>query len=162
MLKSQNPDKYYPSNVGLKLFEDEETSLLEDLSKNIDIEKIAQNHNTTVGAINSTRRKIGHKWHVKKISDEEKKIYDEEKKISDEKKKIYKQEIIEKAKLYEKTIKQAMDKIKYYNSKILTDTKKKDTNKKKPILLESEKTEFKNAIKELTTTLKEAAEMKID
>ena len=155
MLKSQNPDKYYPSNVGLKLFEDEETSLLEDLSKNIDIEKIAQNHNTTVGAINSTRRKIGHKWHVKKISDEEKKI-------SDEKKKIYKQEIIEKTKLYEKTIKQAMDKIKYYNSKILTDTKKKDTNKKKPILLESEKTEFKNAIKELTTTLKEAAEMKID
>ena len=155
MLKSQNPDKEYPSNVGLKLFEHEETRLLEDLSKNIDIEKIAQNHNTTVGTINSTRRKIGHKWHVKKISDEEKKF-------SDEKKKKYKQEIIEKTKLYEKTIKQAMDKIKYYNSKTLTDTKKKDTNKKKPILLESEKTELKNAIKELTTTLKEAAEMKID
>jgi hypothetical protein len=154
MLKSQNPDKEYPSNVGMKLFEHEETSLLEDFSKNIDIEKIAQNHNITVGAINSTRRKIGHKWHVKKISDEEKKI-------SDEKKKIYKQEIIEKTKLYEKTIKQAMDKIKYYNSKILTDTKKKDTKKKKPILLESEITEFKNAMKELTTTLKEAAEMKI-
>jgi len=49
-----------------------------------------------------------------------------------------------------------MNKIKYYNSKKLTDTKKK------PILLESEKTELKNAIKELTTTLKEAAEMKID
>jgi hypothetical protein len=34
MLKSQNPDKEYPSNICLKWFEDEETILLEELKKN--------------------------------------------------------------------------------------------------------------------------------
>jgi hypothetical protein len=68
MLKSQNPDKEYPSNIGVKWFEDEETILLEELNKNMDIEIIAQNHNRTIGGINSRRREIANKMYLKNIS----------------------------------------------------------------------------------------------
>ena len=67
MLKSQNPDKEYPSNIGLKWFEDEETILLEELKKNTDIEIIAQNHNRTRGGINSRRKEIAYKMYLKNI-----------------------------------------------------------------------------------------------
>ena len=42
MLKSQNPDKEYPSNIWKKWTDEEETILLEELSKNIDIQVISQ------------------------------------------------------------------------------------------------------------------------
>jgi hypothetical protein len=61
MLKSQNPDKDYPSNTGQKWTDEEETLLLEELSKNIDIQLIAQYHNRTIGGINSRRREIAYK-----------------------------------------------------------------------------------------------------
>ncbi len=131
MLKSQNPDKEYPSNIGLKWFEDEETILLEELNKNTDIEIIAQNHNRTIGGINSRRREIAYKMYLKNISIEE---------------------IIEKTKLDEECIKQIIDKRKNYNSKKITYTKK-------PISLESEIAEMKNDIKELKITIQKILEM---
>ena len=131
MLKSQNPDKEYPSNIGLKWFEDEETILLEELKKNTDIEIIAQNHNRTIGGINSRRKEIAYKMYLKNISIEE---------------------IIEKTKLDEECIKQTIDKRKNYNSNKITETKK-------PISLETEIAEIKNDIKELKNTIKEMIEM---
>ena len=131
MLKSQNPDKEYPSNIGLTWFEDEETILLEELNKNTDIEIIAQNHNRTIGGINSRRKVIAYKMYLKNISIEE---------------------IIEKTKLDEECIKQTIDKRKNYNSTKITEIKK-------PISLESEIIEMKNEIKELKNTIKEMVEM---
>jgi len=61
MLKSQNPDKDYPSNTGQKWTDEEETLLLESLSKNIDIQAIAQCHNRTIGGINARRKEIAYK-----------------------------------------------------------------------------------------------------
>jgi hypothetical protein len=58
MLKSQNPDKEYPASTGQKWTDDEEKLLLEELSKNMDIETIAQTHKRTIGGINS-RLKVG-------------------------------------------------------------------------------------------------------
>lgn len=131
MLKSQNPDKEYPSNIGLKWFEDEETILLEELSKNIDIETIAQNHTRTTGGINARRRQIAYNMYLKNISIEE---------------------IMEKTKLDEECMKQIINKIKNYNPKKTTETKT-------IILLEREITEMKNDIKELKNTIKELVEM---
>ena len=131
MLKSQNPDKEYPSNIGLTWFEDEETILLEELNKNTDIEIIAQNHNRTIGGINSRRKVIAYKMYLKNISIEE---------------------IIEKTKLDEECIKQTIYKRKNYNSTKITEIKK-------PISLESEIIEMKNDIKELKNTIKEMVEM---
>ena len=131
MLKSQNPDKEYPSNIGLKWFEDEETILLEELSKNIDIETIAQNHTRTTGGINARLRQIAYNMYLKNISIEE---------------------IMEKTKLDEECMKQIINKIKNYNPKKTTETKT-------IILLEREITEMKNDIKELKNTIKELVEM---
>jgi hypothetical protein len=61
LLKSINPDKEYPSNMGQRWTDDEEEILLEELSKNIDINVIAQNHNRTVGGINFRRGLIAYK-----------------------------------------------------------------------------------------------------
>ena len=70
-LKMENPDKEYPSNIGLTWFEDEETILLEELNKNIDIETISQKHKRTIGGINARRREIAYKMYLKNISIEE-------------------------------------------------------------------------------------------
>ena len=72
-LKMENPDKEYPSNsnIGLTWFEDEDTILLEELNKNIDIETISQNHKRTIGGINARRREIAYKMYLKNISIEE-------------------------------------------------------------------------------------------
>ena len=134
MLKSQNPDKEYPSNIGLKWFEDEETILLEELNKNIDIETISQNHKRTIGGINSRRREIAYKMYLKNISMEE---------------------IIEKTKLDLETINQTINKRINYNSKKMTEPKN-------TISLESEIAEMKNDIKELKNTIKELVEMMKD
>ena len=70
-LKSQNPDKNYPSNTGQKWTDEEESLLLEELSKGINIEIIAQSHKRTIGGINSRRREIAYKLHVKNTFMEE-------------------------------------------------------------------------------------------
>ena len=71
MMKIQNPEKEYPSNMGQKWTDEEEALLLEELNKNIDIETISQTHNRTIGGINSRRREIAYKMYFKNISIEE-------------------------------------------------------------------------------------------
>jgi hypothetical protein len=71
IIKSQNPDKENSSNIGLKWFEDEDTMLLKELNKNIDIETIAQNHNRTIGDINSRCKEVAYKMYLKNITKEQ-------------------------------------------------------------------------------------------
>jgi valyl-tRNA synthetase len=133
MIKSQNPDKVYPSKLGQKWSYEEETALLDALNKNIDIEIIAQNHNRSKGGIYSRRQHIAYRMYLKNISIEE---------------------IIEKTKLDEKCIKKIIEKKESY---IPTPTAIKET--KKPLTVESEVSELKNEIKELKNTIKGLVEM---
>jgi hypothetical protein len=71
MVRIQNEDKEYPSNMGQKWTDEEETLLLRELNNDIDIETIAQKHNRTIGGINSRRREIAYKMYLKNISAEE-------------------------------------------------------------------------------------------
>ena len=133
MLKSQNPDKEYPSNTGQKWTDEEEKILLEELNKNIDIELIATMHNRTTGGIYARRKEIAYKLHSNNISMEE---------------------IIMKTKLDEyqiiETIKTRQNNPK--KCKTITETKTLFS-------IESEIYEMKNDIKELKNTIKELVEM---
>jgi hypothetical protein len=131
MLKLENPDKEYTSNIGLTWFEDEETILLEELNNNIDIKTIARNHSRTIGSINARRREIAYKMYLKNISIEE---------------------IIEKTKLDLRTINKKIDSKRNYNSIKMTKTKN-------TISLESEIDEMKNDIKELKNIIKDLVKM---
>ena len=133
MLKSQNPDKEYPSNMGKKWTDEEETLLLEELSKNIDIQVIAQRHNRTTGGINAKRREIAYKLYSNNNSMEEIML----------KTKLDEDEIIE-------TIKRRQNNPKKCKSV---------TEIKKPFSIESEIDEIKNDIKELKNTINELVEM---
>ena len=68
IIKSQNQDKDYPSNVGQKWTDLEETILLEELDKNININIIAQNHNRMIGGIISRQKEIAYKMYLKNYS----------------------------------------------------------------------------------------------
>jgi len=68
IIKSQNPDKAYPSNVGQKWTDQEETLLLEELDKNFNINIIAQNHNRMRGGIISRQKEIAYKMYLKNYS----------------------------------------------------------------------------------------------
>ena len=132
MLKAQNPDKDYPSNTGQKWTDEEEGLLLEELSKNIDIQQIAKSHNRTTGGINARRRQIAYKLHSNKISMEE---------------------IILKTKLEEDQI---IEIIKRQNN---VNKCKSVREINPPFSIESEIDEMKNDIKELKNTLRELVEM---
>lgn len=138
MLKSQNPDKEYPSNIGLPWFEDEEAILLEELNKNIDIETIAQKHNRTIGGINSRLRQIVYKMYLKKISIEE---------------------IIKQTKLDAESINQIVDKRKNYNSKKITELKNTNSIESEIADLKNDINELKNDIRELKNITKGLVEM---
>ena len=71
MVRISNEDTEYPSNMGQKWSDEEEILLLEELNNNIDIETIAQKHSRTIGGINSRRREIAYKMHLKNVSIEE-------------------------------------------------------------------------------------------
>ena len=131
MLKSQNPDKNYPSNTGQKWTDEEETLLLEELSKNIDIQLIAQCHNRTTGGINARRRVIAYK------------LYSNNNSIED---------IILKTKLDEDQIIETIKKLQNNPKKC-----KSVTEIKTPFSIEID--EMKNDIKELKNTIKELVEM---
>ena len=133
MLKSQNPDKEYPSNTGQKWTDEEETLLLEELSKNTDIQAIAQCHNRTTGGINARRREIAYKLYSNNISMEEIIL----------KTKLNEHQIIE-------TIKRRQTNVKKCKSV---------TEIKKPFSIESKIDEMKNDIKELKNTINEIVEM---
>ena len=133
MLKSQNPDKDYPSRTGEKWSDKEETLLLEELSKNIDIQVIAQCHNRTTGGINSRRVEIAYKLYRNNSSIKE---------------------IILKTKLDEDQIIETIKKRQNNPKKC-----KSVTEIKRPFSIESEIDEMKNDIKELKNTIKELVEM---
>lgn len=133
-LKSQNPDKDYPSRTGERWSDKEDTLLLEELSKNIDIQVIAQCHNRTTGGINSRRYEIAYKLYNNNISMEE---------------------IIFKTKLNEGQIIETYDKKrqkKHIKCKSVTEIKKSFS-------IESEISEMKNEIKDLKNTIKELVQM---
>jgi hypothetical protein len=134
-LKSQNPDKNYPSNTGQKWTDEEESLLLEELSKGINIEIIAQSHKRTIGGINSRRREIAYKLHVKNTSIEE---------------------IIMKTKLNEDEITETINKRKNNPKKSKSIEK---TEIKSTFSIEEEITEMKNDIKELKNIMKELMEL---
>jgi hypothetical protein len=71
MLKTQNPDKAYPSNLGQKWTFEEEELLLEELSKDIDIKTIAINHNRTEGAIYARQKQMSYEMYLSNISYDE-------------------------------------------------------------------------------------------
>ena len=60
-----------PSMLGSKWSPEEETQLLEELNKNIEMKTIAQIHNRTMGGIQSRRKLIAYKLYVKNVSVEE-------------------------------------------------------------------------------------------
>jgi hypothetical protein len=138
MVKIQNPEKEYPSNMGQKWTDEEETLLLEELNKNTDIETIAQTHNRTIGGINSRRLEISYKMYLKNVSMEE---------------------IIKQTKLHDECIRQIIEKRQNNNPKKPISIKSEITEIKKPISIKSEIAEMKNEIKELKNTIKELVEM---
>jgi hypothetical protein len=133
MLKSQNPEKEYPSNTGQKWTNEEESLLLEELSKNIDIHLIAQFHNRTAGGINARRGQIAYKLYSNNNSMEE---------------------IILKTKLDEDQIIETIKKQQNKSKKC-----KSVTEIKKPFSIESEIYKIKNDINDLKNTLNELVEM---
>ena len=133
MLKSQKSVEWDTSNARQKWTDKEETLLLEELSKNIDIQLIAQSHNRTTGGINARRREIAYKLYCNNNSMEEIIL----------KTKLNKDHIIE-------TIKKRKNNPREYKSVIEI---------KKPFSIENEIYEMKNDIKELKNTIKELVEM---
>ncbi len=133
MLKSQNPDKEYPSNTGQKWTYEEETLLLEELSKNNDIQQIAQSHNRTIGGINARRKEIAYKLYSNNNSIEQ---------------------IILKTKLDKDQIIETIKKQKNNPKKC-----KSVTEITKPFSIESGIDEIKNDIKELKNTIQELVGM---
>ena len=133
MLKSQNSDKDYPSNRGAKWTDEEEILLLEELSKNIDIQLIAQCHHRTTGGINARCKEIAYK------------LYSNHNSMED---------IILKTKLDEDQIIETIKKRQNNPKKCKSVTKIKT-----PLSIESEIYEMKNDINELKNTMKELVEI---
>jgi hypothetical protein len=129
-LKSQNPDKEYPSNIGQKWTIEEENILLEELDKNIDINLIAQAHNRTIGGIIGRQKDIAYKMHINKTPIEE---------------------IIIKTKLSQELILETIEK--------KETIAKKETTKSKMGSLENEVIEMKMEINDLKNTINELIEM---
>lgn len=131
MRQSHNPEKDIQSNVNQKWFENEEALLLKELNQHMDITIIAQNHNRKMGAINSRRKEITYKMFLKNMSIEE---------------------IVEKTKLDEGSIKQTIENRKIYSLR-------KTTESKKPFSLESEMADIEKEMNKLKNTIQELVEM---
>ena len=142
MLKSQNPDKDYPINMGKKWTDEEENTLLQELDKNIDIETIAQQHSRTIGGINCRRKDIAYTMYLQNISIEE---------------------IIIKTKLNNEQITETITKKENTPKRVKVKTEPIIQPKKlfqpKKLSLENEVTEMRIEIKELKSTIKELVEM---
>jgi hypothetical protein len=142
MVRISNEDKEYPSNMGQKWSDEEETLLLEELNNNIDIETIAQKHSRTIGGINSRRQEISYRLYLKNVSIEE---------------------IIKQTKLDYNCIEQTIQKRQNNNQKKIK-TKEIDNvfisiNKKDYVDLQNDVKNMKNDIKEIKNTLGELVQM---
>ncbi len=138
MIKSRNPDKKYPSNVGQKWTQDEESLLLNELDQNIDLKIIAENHKRTTGGIKSRCKCIAYKMHLNNIPHDE---------------------ILQKTKLDVKTLEQTIEKRNNFQLGV---------NKKKSTKIKTEKqtsssnidiNEMKNDIIELKKTINEMSQI---
>jgi hypothetical protein len=136
MLKTKNPDKDYPTNMGQKWTDEEENTLLQELDKNINIEIIAQTHNRTIGGIRGRQRTIAYNMYVKKVSIEE---------------------IIRKTKLDKEQIMETITRKENPQKKVKMTQEPKIEPKK--VSLENEIIEMRSEIKELKNTIKELVEM---
>ena len=128
MIKIQNEDKEYPSNVGQKWTDQEEILLLEELDKNININIIAQNHNRMVGGIICRQKEIAYKMYLKNSSIEE---------------------IVQKTKLDNESIKQIIERKNKKNSQIKTFSIENEITE-----IKNDVKELKNVIKELVEMMK--------
>jgi hypothetical protein len=142
MVRISNEDTEYSSNMGQKWSDEEEILLLEELNNNIDVETIAQKHSRTIGGINSRRREIAYKMHLKNVSIEE---------------------IIKQTKLDYDSIKQTIQKRENHKSTKIK-TKEIDNvfisiNKNDYIELQNDVKNMKNDIKIIKNTLGELVEM---
>jgi hypothetical protein len=141
MLKSQKLNKTYSyshdvpihiqSNVGKKWTDEEETTLLEELKKNIDIKTISQNHKRKIGGIESRRKEIAYKMYFNHMDIKE---------------------IIVKTRLNYETIKQIIDTKQNYNTKV-------KSKSKIPISINNDIIEIKNEIKDLKKLISELSDM---
>ena len=144
MLKTKNPDKEYPSNMGQKWSDEEEILLLQELNDNVEIKIIAQNHNRTIGGINSRRQEIAYKMYLKQLSIED---------------------IIKQTKLDYNCIEEIIQKKqKRQNNTSKIKTKEVDNvfisiNKNDYIELQNDVKNMKNDIKQIKNTLGELVEM---
>jgi hypothetical protein len=140
MVKIKNPDQEYPSNMGQKWSDEEETLLLEELSKNIDVEKIAKKHGRTVRGIHSRCREIAYKMYLKNVSMEE---------------------ITKQTKLDEESIRETIKRRQPNNTPEIKQPKQTNNTQKikQPTTIESDIAEIKNEMKELKNTVKELVEM---
>jgi hypothetical protein len=71
MIRISNDDKEYPTKMGQKWSNEEESTLLKELNENIDIEEIAQKHERTIGGIHARCRDIAYKMYLNNIPFEE-------------------------------------------------------------------------------------------
>lgn len=123
------------NNIGQRWTDEEEILLLDELSKNMSIESIAQNHGRLTGGINARRKGIAYKLHNDGIPMEE---------------------IITKTKLDENQI---IDSVRYQEYKIQTKEDRKRQSKPTITLLNTQLIEIKNDIKELKEDMKKLIEM---
>jgi hypothetical protein len=141
-ISKQPLDKKYPVNQGLKWTDEEERILLEELSKNIDIELIADSHRRTTGGINARRKVIAYNLYNNNISMED---------------------IIAKTKLDEIEILATIKRKQRSNSKTLVPTEPIETGEimktKKTYSVENEIYEMRCEIRELKIAMKELTKM---
>jgi hypothetical protein len=145
MVRISNEDKEYPSNMGNKWSDEEELLLLRELNDNVEIEIIAQNHNRTIGGINSRRGELAYKMYLKKLSIED----------------IIKQTKLE-YNCIEETIQKRQKQRQSNTSKIKTkevDNLFISINKNDYIELQNDVKNMKNDIKQIKNTLGELVEM---
>ena len=109
--------------------------MLEELNKNLDIDTIAQNHGRTVGGIKARVKLFAYEMYLKNISIEE---------------------IAEKTKLNETSIKEIIDFKKNYNKNKQTEKVKNDKKTTDNILIsikQNDYNELKTELKEVNTEL---------
>ena len=153
MVKIQNPEKEYPSNMGQIWTDDEETLLLEELNKNIDIETISQTHKRTIGGIQSRRRTIAYKMYLENVSMEE---IIEQTKLDH----VSIIQIIQKNDSKKMIRKEHLSEMKVEMKVEITEMKNENTEmKNENTEMKNEITEMKNEIKDFKNTIKELVDM---
>ena len=139
MIKNLSPEKDYPSNFCQKWTNEEENIMLEELNKNLDIDTIAQNHSRTVGGIRARVRQLAYEMYLKNISLEE---------------------ISEKTKLNETSIKEVIDFRQKCNKNKKTEKVKNDKKTTDNILISIKQNDYNELKTELTQVNTELTDIK--